>query len=434
MSSGSPRGLQSDSYQYYQSLTGDHMIKTKSIQWLSFLCSLILFLVACEYDGPTAVWDPDEKGKPDPKITAIVPDGTEFSTEMEIRFIGENFSPESAGNAVYFENEIAEIISSSENEIVCARPRITGDSLTIKVAVSGAYSLATFKPYRLESLFGFFGRFIVTDKVYTIALDGDENLYAMTQLNTVYVVRSDGEKTVYGTTTFGNSSDMKMGPGGYLYIMTKFRAMTKLHRIPPGGGETEEFALMPKRASFFDFDKNGNIYAAGSETGVFVVDQMANVSAVGDMADFDVRSIRIFADCVYIAGYYTGQRTDVPQAGVYRCPITSPEGDLADVQPVYDWATNGEYSETEILALTFAQDGEIYIGTDHAVNPILVVSPDSSSTPLYPGILVPSTEHLVWGNGTDLYMNRGDRAGDFDAERVLKIRMTKTGAPYYGRQ
>ena len=110
------------------------MIKIMSIRWLSFAISLTLLVGGCEHDGPTAVWDPDEKGKPDPNITAIVPDGTEFSAAMEIRLIGENFSPDSEDNVVYFENEIAEIVSSSENEIACARPRITGDSLTVKVA------------------------------------------------------------------------------------------------------------------------------------------------------------------------------------------------------------------------------------------------------------------------------------------------------------
>ena len=67
---------------------------------LALVLCLTAILYSCEYDGPTAVWDPDEKGRPDPSITAIVPDGSEFSAAMEVRLIGENFSPESGENIV----------------------------------------------------------------------------------------------------------------------------------------------------------------------------------------------------------------------------------------------------------------------------------------------------------------------------------------------
>ena len=51
-----------------------------------------------------------------------------------------------------------------------------------------------------------------------------------------------------------------------------------------------------------------------------------------------------------------------------------------------------------------AQDGDLYIGTDKAADPIYVVHPDLTFEVFYPGILNSAVYSLVWGNDKYVYM------------------------------
>ena len=86
-------------------------------------------------------------------------------------------------------------------------------------------------------------------------------------------------------------------------------------------------------------------------------------------------------------------------------------------------------------SLTFAADGDMYIGTANTSNtsldPILVVHPDGSTEPLYPGQLILPADHMVWGNGVYLYVNRANR--DAEMRRIMRVNLLKPGATYYGR-
>ena len=50
------------------------------------------------------------------------------------------------------------------------------------------------------------------------------------------------------------------------------------------------------------------------------------------------------------------------------------------------------------------------------------------------GLVYAGCLKLMWGNGTYLYMNRGNAEDVEGVERILRIRTTQKGQPYYGRQ
>ncbi len=87
---------------------------------------------------------------------------------------------------------------------------------------------------------------------------------------------------------------------------------------------------------------------------------------------------------------------------------------------------------SQIYALTFAADGDMYVGTDHAAG-IMIVHPDGSFEPLYEGLLKPYVYSLAWGTGTYLYANQRNDV-DPAQKRMLKINVLKQSAPYYGRE
>jgi hypothetical protein len=86
--------------------------------------------------------------------------------------------------------------------------------------------------------------------------------------------------------------------------------------------------------------------------------------------------------------------------------------------------------------MTLDENGNVYVGTsDRTVAaPVLIISSDGSTTEaLYPGIVEPGAERLVWGTGSSLYISRGS-VSTITTRRVLRLDVGKNGAPDYGRK
>jgi len=96
---------------------------------------------------------------------------------------------------------------------------------------------------------------------------------------------------------------------------------------------------------------------------------------------------------------------------------------------VFDFATN--YPGYFIKALTFDEDGFMYLGTD-ATEGIIIVEPNGTFYPLYPGVLEGEIYAMTWGNREYLYATR--KSSEDEKKRILRINMRKKGAPYFGRE
>jgi hypothetical protein len=224
---------------------------------------------------------------------------------------------------------------------------------------------------------------------------------------------------------------MRVGPSGALYIQRI--SNRTLYRIAGEGDDAAVFIEFVSsvggesvKLSSFDFDQYGNVWAGGITGGLVVQNVNGNTYGQADYIDgVRIKSVRVFDGYVYVG------RED----GVWRSLITSDSGTVANKELVFDWNNAGNLSASDLKSITFAADGTLYIGTSNTQNtsldPILSVYPDGSSEPLYPGQLILPADHLVWGNGKFLYVNRANRDGEL--RRIIKVNMLKDGALYNGR-
>lgn len=406
------------------------MMKKTNFPWL--LLPVFLFGACESYEDTPLVFDPNAQSSAAPIISSVEPQGVAFAGYTEIRLLGDNFSTRMEDNVVYFGGERAEIKSASKTEMRVIPPNLIADNLTIKVVVAAALTIAQFSPYNLKAVSTEYGNFTDLDLVYALALDANENVYAdlkgVGAVSNVIKITPQGVKTDFGKTSFPQAIEMHIGPGGELYL---HRSLGNLFKIGAGGGEAQAFATLPSRTTSFDFDENGNILAAGNRSGVFSVNPGGAVANTGKFLLFDVRAVRVFNGFLYVLALYSGSDPTVPRSGIWRAPILSAAGDLGNEESVFDWANSGEFAAARFYALTFSEDGEIYVGTNNA-DPILRLNPQGAAEAIYKGLLKPEATHLVWGNENYLYMNRG--SAQPENRRVIRIDMGKKGAPYYGRK
>jgi len=397
---------------------------------LPLLLVLVTALSACNnYDDPPLVFDPNPPATPAPVISRVEPAGAAFAGLTEITITGDNFSPVKENNIVYFNSRTGEIKSASKTEIKVVPPNLVGANVTIKVLVNGALVIAQFSPYNLKEISSEYGGFGDLDEVFSIAVDANEVVYAqMRQGRAVLKVTPDGQRTPFSVLTFPKASDISVGPGGYLYLQQS--NSTSLFRIPPAGGDAALFATLPLRCSFFDFDVNDNIMIAGRNTGIYAVSTAGVVTTTGQFTAFDIKYVRVYNGYVYVAATYTGTDPAVADNAIWRSQILSATGALGAPELVIDWAASGEFAGATINAITFSQDGDLYVGTNYA-DPIAIIRANQPVEALYKGVLKPNPLHMVWGNGNYLFVNRGST--DSQIRRLIRIDMGKPGAPYYGR-
>lgn len=407
--------------------------KIRAAGCLALPLAVLFLLNACEsYEEAPLVFDPSAGGGAAPTITRVEPPNAAFAGFTEIKLIGDNFSSRIEDLAVYFGSDQAEITSASKTEIRVIPPALLAENLTIKVVIANALAIAQFTPYTLKPVSIEYGNFTDLDVVYALAVDLNENVYADLKgqgaVSNVFKITPQGVKTAFGRTNFPQAIEMHIGPGGELYL---HRSLGNLFKIGASGGDAQPFATLPARTASFDFDANGNLFAAGNRSGAFVVNAGGTPTSTGKFLAFDVRSVRVFNGFVYALALYTGTDPAVPKSGIWRAQILSPAGDLGNEELVFDWANSGAFAAARFYAITFSQDGEIYVGTNNA-DPLLRILPDGRSEAVYKGLLQPEATHLVWGNGDYLYMNRGSTQAEL--RRVIRIDMGKKGAPYYGRR
>jgi len=371
-----------------------------------------------EYES---IWGPDKEYKPDPKITSVEPDST-YAGIGEVTIKGENFSPAKDSNHVYFDGKEATTLSATATELVVLAPNVAGDSLTIKLRVDGALLYDEYYPYKLMRAAIEYGGFSDVDDAWGIACDIGETLYVSLAGNKLVKVTPDGEQQDYATTSFAKASGMKMGPEGYIYYVNLLQF---IFRVPPGGPKDELFAMLPGGAYDLDFGPSGNIYCGGSGAAIYRVKPDKSKEVAADYSSISIRTVRVYNGYVYVGGDSSGHQY------IWRNQIISADS-LGPKEIYFDWGTEIDPT-SDVLAITFATDGDMYVGTD-AAEAIVIVHPDGSHEALYPGgVLEPESYALCWGNGQYLYVNR--RSTGAAKNRIIRINMfDKEGAPYYGRE
>lgn len=399
---------------------------------LSLIMTLFL-LVACDDVDTESIFQPDPDESNSPTITSIEPSGFALAGFDEISITGNNFSEkldDIEGNKVYFNNKLATIISASKTELKVISPNEGGNEFSVKVVVPNALKFAEFTPYTLRLIAKKNDVVAVVDNITALAMDSNENLFIHLLSDKVYKISDDGVRDVYGQVPYPKSADMKYGPNDYLYLLRSNNQ--SLYRIPPGGGDAEEFVKFDKRVRSFDFDRNLNIYALGTKTGTQISTAGGTIKSTTTFNSLDVWEVKIHGDFLYAAARGSG-------GGIFRAPIINADGDVGAEEAIFDWNNAGQYADENILGFGIAANGEIIVTTKNTPDPIVIIDNEGNATPLYPGILIPKdvssapVTNLVWGNGDSFYISRFNTNSDSTAANGVYKVFYGEGTTYFGR-
>jgi len=392
-------------------------------------CTLIgVIFIGCKEDAPASLFDPNYVSGPQPKVTSVEPATNALAGVTTLTINGANFSATSANNLVFFDQTLVPVLQASTTQLQVKAPNLPKDSIKVKVAVfkSDLYSDAVLYKLNLaaDEKFGSFG---TSEEPVAVECDTAGNAYVSMLSSGLGIgikkftpagVRSDYSPAFSGAVASWRG--MKFGPGGAMYAVA---GRSIIFRVPPGGGASAIWLSGGGLSSLndLDFDATGNIWTGGpSAVSVFRVKQDKTVQAFPFTGT--VRAVRVYNGYLYVGG----KRDSLEK--VWRFPIDG-TGSLGAEEEYFNLSSLYGANSSGVTALTFASDGDLLVGTDGPAG-IIVVHPNKSYAPMYPGIIIGQTASLSWGRGFDLFQSRVGTPGP---KTIVKINTLKTGAPYYGR-
>ena len=403
---------------------------TKTLSLLLLIILAAVLFSSCKNNYPSSIYDPKAKYNPDPVITDVNPKFGLAGIDT-VTITGKNFSSDTSLDRVFFNGQRAQVLSASATEITVKAPNVPSDTVEIKINVKGALLFAQFSPIKLEYASIEYGGFTNYDNASGPACDPDENIYVVLTNRKIIKVTPQGDKIDYGTASFIKATGMKWGPNGYLYML---RGNRTIYRVSPGGGQNEKFInSVGGRIYDLDFDQNEILYVVGRADSIKSVKPDGSFFGSAPYVDYFLWGVRVYDGYVYVVGTYNGSDTSIPKVGIWRNQILSNDGKLGASELVLDWTPFEGESGILPLCITFSEKGEMFIGQS-AGDAILVYSLSSGTThPLYPGVIYPPTNYMVWGSSNYLYVNRHNEH-DAGKRRIMRYTLKENGAPYYGRK
>jgi len=387
-----------------------------------FVLVALFIGVSCDTEEPDSIFDPNATAAPDPVITSVIPPDSAFAIVEDITIIGKNFKSTPEDNFVYFDGNLATIVTADTNKLVVKSPDIIGDSILIQMTVNDAWNFAYYERlYTLNPIAIEYGQLDEYNNMKAITCDQNENVY-VTSDNIIYIVKPDSIKTQFAELMSVAATAMKIGPSGYIYYC---QSIAMFRMSSEGVNDASWYIIFPEDVNDFDFDNEGNMYVGSAKGVIYTVDidnKLATAQATQDSVE--ISSVRVYGSDLYIAGSYKGTNPLHIKNGVWRYHITS--GILGDSEQYLNW---DDYDDSKINSITFSEDGDLYLSSTG--DDCITVYSNGEFEPLYEGALYPNTTKLCWGNGKYLYAIR--LQSDDATQRLIRINMQKNGAPYYGR-
>ncbi|HUI09326.1 MAG TPA: IPT/TIG domain-containing protein [Bacteroidota bacterium] len=394
---------------------------------------LLGMMSGCTKKPDPSIYDPNWQSLPAPTITSITPQPSALAGVTVITITGTNFSPAIPNDLVYFAAQPATILSATTTVLTVRSPLITGDTLQVTVSVLGSQYFSNYVSYSLKAAVQRVSVPKVGEDANGLTTDAAGNIYASLVDSSSgngtgtwkFTPQQIGQKRdTTNARLYSNTSGvtkwtgLKMGPGGVLYAARNLQA---LYRIPAGGGAGALWVLFPGGPKIydFDFDANHNVWAGGDNANIYRVTPGGQIKAFPFLA-----TCRAFR--VYNGSLYVGAKTDSVES-VWQFPIVTSDS-LGPPTKYFDFSAKYTPNGPGVQSITFAGDGDMYIGTDAAVG-ILIVHPTGASEPLYPGVIFPEPVAFSW-SGNYLFVSRLATV----PHSILAINMLKSGAPYYGIQ
>lgn len=421
---------------------------TKNKFMFLLLTIVLIGISGCSKDEePGLVYDPNKIANPDPKIISVSPSDYALADYTNIVITGQNFSTTTdtiKGNFVYFNEKKGKVISASATQLVVVPPIIESESVSIKVVSPGAYYFAEYKPYKIKYLKQRITQLQDPDDETGSPIKGqlingfdigpDESIYALSRLGVKGVLtKISPTGTLINSPEFPNqpsviTSEIKYGPQQYIYWLRGTGNGKIIYRILPVAGVPEVWATFPQNVQFFDFDKEKNIYAVGKEGMFYASAEGTVIVPVGDYSGYSVKGIKVTEAYVYVLGTNSNNT-----AGLWRSKIMA-AGTLGNAELIFNWAEAGEFASYSFSSFTLSASLDVYIASNNPQNPVLLIHPDGTMSPLYPGQLpsfpelTTGTWQLTWGNTEHLYLYRTG------TNIIFKVFAGQDGVPYYGRE
>ncbi len=404
------------------------------------LVALILILAGCAEEPTKSIYDKSYvSGQPVVISEVIQPNPVAILSGVDALLIrGQNFPPEIAEIGVMFNEVRAEVIALSTGELQAKVPAsVYGDSVILKIWVSGADKFSNTIYLNIEYPASEFYDFKDTETPYVVAMDQQENLFLSMVDNAagkgIKRIPAGGSLEDYankGGETF--YTGLKVAPNNNLIAGRSLKALfvlpEKTGADPVNPAVWWNDSGTPKYADF-DFAPDSSLWVAGNNT--TIVHLKVNwVSGTKTPVRYnftgDLRSVRYFENHVYVAGLVNAEES------VWRAEYF-PNDSLGAFEKYFSLQNYTGSTLPRIFAITFSADGYLYIGTS-ADNSIIEVSPDGASAEdLYPGLLPGEARYFTWDSDYYLIYNQGF-AGDLaKTVTITKVNTRKFSAPYFGR-
>jgi hypothetical protein len=379
-----------------------------SVRVAVLLALLVLLGADCEYKVPKSVWDPNANLGAQPTIVSIDPNGRAGGGKQTITIKGSGFSADTSKCRVFFGGSAAKIISGSEDQIVVQRPAVTGDSITIKVLVTGAYTIATFPGYAVDQVYRLYGFKALAGLVQWIDVDASENLYGVKITRDLLEILPDESVVKFANNSFKKKClGMRVGPDGGLYEIEL--GIKTLHRIAPEGGNSEKYADFPAVPRAFDFDANGNAVSVGDKIGTLLM-----------LTDLSTRTLSVFSDLTPVeVRCYKGQVFVTDGQAIWKTTLSTDYSTAGPKEKVFDMTQAADYAGSSITSFVMDENGGLIVCTDRTGDALFEVSAGGVVGPYYKGIL-PSyaSGQLMWGSGHYLYLNMQAESANRDVLRI----------------
>ena len=404
--------------------------KVKSIIYLVLIIIVsFMFIYSCENDHPDSIYDPNAPIGETPEITAVAPPDSALAGVGEVTITGKNFSADKSRNVVFFNSTSADIVESTEAQIIVKTPNLLSDSIAIRVAVQGAELFSNQIRYKLKPAAVGFGNLMDGSYVFGIAIDQPGNVYLSLEGNEIQRIKPDGSTALFCKTSFLKADNMKMGPDNTIFATFTGR-IRKLVAIDANGTETT-YATLPANPKDFDFDENGDIWVSiGNDVYIVKAEDKSNQKLL--TFDRETFTIRVFDGYVYILTKDVS--TDATNQKIYRAAIQNET--LGEPELVLDVTAATWLNNADVLCFTFSATGTMVLGTNAEPDAVFLYDlSDESHDVLYPGLVPPSIYAMSWDEGSFLYVvqqyedDEGTRASG-----IIRIDMAQDGAPYYGRR
>jgi hypothetical protein len=390
-------------------------------------------LIGCDLGDGESLYDPDYQSAPAPVISSVDPPELALAGVGQIVITGQNFSSNPDENLVYFNERRAILLESSATQLIVRPPNFASDDIVIKVAVLKAVEFSNEWPYVLElAVEPGWGGLSDQQAPYGIASDADGNIYTSVlgdgEFGGIKQITPDQERSDYAPRQAWVYPTLLRGPDGNLYAARGPATFAAIYTAPPGGVTPSPWLLGGGlgRIRSFDFDQHGNIWGGGNNNpGLYRVTPDKEVE-VFEFDHSDVRSVRVFDGAVYVAAITDGKHN------IWRFPFTEP-GEVGEPELYFAFSDSYGLEGAGALAITFSAAGELFIGTNGA-DGLIIVYPDKSWEPFYPGTLSNTIDALVWGPGQDLFASWEDPASTSSdvIRKIVRINTQRQGAPNYG--